>query len=114
MSGFTLCHCCRSRPGAVVQSSMLHVRTRLCKDCADAMHAPSPCLLCDTRQLFWTCARLNHLGETHPRIVEKLTNEPELRPPDVPQPQIVGRILYDLRTGEIVGAHRVVETTRKG
>lgn len=98
----TYCDCCRIRPGTPLQlakgGQRLPVFATLCRDCATAGHRRDSCLLCETPQPTWHCARVAHFRAVHPDALEKIGNDDfaELKVPK-PAQTYLGRLQLPTR-----------------
>lgn len=97
------CVCCTTKEGTdrvpVLDRPLTlperHRLTRcLCNDCAHGQHGLDFCRLCPTAAMVWFCARVDHLRQAHPELLEKLANDGGYAQPKVKRSYIIGQVRY--------------------
>lgn len=70
------------------------MRVALCDGCAAAGHAPNFCKRCpEDRHAVWTCARIAHVSEFHPGLIERRVNAPD-DPVSAPTSKKLGTLYF--------------------
>jgi hypothetical protein len=112
------CECCRSAPGSERRTKItdpaaalwaadnrvrlletpaaIIVSAVLCDACAASGHTCGACKRCASDEgsaaFVWTCARISHVQDKHPGLIERRDNAP-----DDPEPTPSGRVIGQIR-----------------